>query len=132
MSARKVAHAKVDGIVRNIGIPQDILFDQILDKEYYSDFQFTNDADFVSNVLDLKAHSKREELKRLILREIKRDQFIFNQYSDPIWSAYDLNSITFTLDLMQAPVYSPSYPSALNFGLLGSLIGKWLGVFKRT
>lgn len=132
MSTRKVAHAKVDGIVRNIGIPQDILFDQILDKEYYSDFQFTNDADFVSNVLDLKAHSKREELKRLILREIKRDQFIFNQYSDPIWSAYDLNSITFTLDLMQAPVYSPSYPSALNFGLLGSLIGKWFGVFKRT
>jgi predicted metalloendopeptidase len=58
---------------------------------------------------------------------VDRAEFRFNQYADPIWSDYDLNSITFTLDLMQEPFFSPSYPSAFNFGLLGSLIGRFLG-----
>lgn len=35
--------------------------------------------------------------------------------------------MTFTLDVLQRPLYDPAYPSALNFGLIGSLIGHEIG-----
>jgi predicted metalloendopeptidase len=114
-------------MVRNIGVPDFVLDDNKLNA-YYSSFTYSKADDFVSVVLDLKAFARKKQLEKLVKSDgIDRTEFYFNLYPDPIWSAYDLNSITFTLDVLQPPLYSPDYPSALNFGLLGSLIGHEIG-----
>jgi predicted metalloendopeptidase len=124
LSVRKQARSKVESTVRNIGVPEFVLDDTKLG-QYYDKFQFSNASDFISMVIDLKVFARQKQLEKLVYTgDIDRTEFLFNQYPVPIWSAYDLNSITFTLDILQEPLYSTKYPSAVNFGLLGSLIGE--------
>ncbi|KAI6174597.1 hypothetical protein M3Y97_01008200 [Aphelenchoides bicaudatus] len=109
-SIRKQAHKKVDAIVRNFGVPDFVLTDEI--KNYYTGFMFTDETNFASCVLDLKLFSKTKEFKKLNDDgDISRTEYRSNEYMEPIWSDYDLNSISFTLDIMQEPMYSKDYPS---------------------
>ncbi|XP_048241365.1 endothelin-converting enzyme homolog isoform X1 [Haliotis rufescens] len=117
---RKYALHKAEAILEEIGYPDNMLNDTILNDEY-GDVDF-NETTYFENVLTLMKDRVRDNawyLRRLVDREEwTTTPAIVNAFYSP-----NRNSITFPAAILQPPFYSKEYPMSLIFGGIGMVIG---------
>ncbi|KJH48374.1 peptidase family M13 [Dictyocaulus viviparus] len=106
---------------RQIGYPEFILDDRMLD-DYYSGLNVYESESYTQGKENLLAWSIRKSFLELINPHDKSDFTVDPALVNAFYSPQS-NSIVFPAAILQEPYFHQSFPKALNYGALGSVIG---------
>ncbi|KAJ1345896.1 hypothetical protein KIN20_000528 [Parelaphostrongylus tenuis] len=112
---------KARHMVRHIGYPDFILDDKKLD-DYYSGLSIEESDSYSQMVEKLIRWSIEFSFKRL-LKPVDRAEFSINPAIVNAMYSTKSNSIKFPAAILQAPFFHKTFPKALNFGGIGTIIG---------
>ncbi|KAK0399421.1 hypothetical protein QR680_003038 [Steinernema hermaphroditum] len=116
------AYSKIDNIVKNIGFPDFILNNTLLD-EFYNDLKFADTTDFVKMRTDVASFNNRLQFKQLAATDIDRRDFGGAASVVNAWYNPSVNSITFPSGILQEPFFDPDWPAPAVFGAMGLVCG---------
>ncbi|XP_077112455.1 endothelin-converting enzyme 1 [Ranitomeya variabilis] len=117
---RKAAKEKAEAIYDMIGYPNFIMDPKELDK-VFNDYEVTSDLYF-ENVMMFYNFSARVTADQL-RKPPNKDQWSMTPPTVNAYYSPTKNDIVFPAGILQAPFYSSSSPTALNFGGIGVVMG---------
>ncbi|KAI1730222.1 peptidase family m13 domain-containing protein [Ditylenchus destructor] len=125
------AYQKIQNLVKNIAYPDLVTDNDALNKFYdQGDISliFDDDDSFVA-IQDALRNFQRDLAIKSLVKAKDTDRL---KFGDPgynsaalvdAWFMEELNSLTIPMGILQKPFYNSEYPSAVNYGSLGSIIG---------
>ncbi|MFH4981639.1 hypothetical protein AB6A40_008348 [Gnathostoma spinigerum] len=120
---RKGAYDKIDNLVRNIGYPDFVLNDTLLDA-YYDALNHSTKQNFADREEALHRFNFEKELSLLLNKKRrKRDDFFDPPTEVNAWYQPSLNSITLPIGVLVEPIYNKDWPAAVKYGSLGMIAG---------
>ncbi|XP_069096179.1 endothelin-converting enzyme 1 isoform X1 [Pleurodeles waltl] len=117
---RRVAKEKAEAIYDMIGYPKFIMDPKELDK-VFSNYEVTSDLYF-ENVVQFYNFSARVTADQL-RKPPNRDQWSMTPPTVNAYYSPTKNEIVFPAGILQAPFYTSSSPTSLNFGGIGVVMG---------
>ncbi|VDM43568.1 unnamed protein product [Toxocara canis] len=121
-TSKRGAYSKIDDLTKNIAYPDFITDDQLL-TEYYSALDITADDSYITMQEKLFKFHQRTALAKLSAGAAERDDFSGAPGTVNAWYQPEMNSITFPAGILQQPFYDPNWPSSLNYGAMGVVVG---------
>ncbi|VDK84850.1 unnamed protein product [Onchocerca ochengi] len=120
-STRQKALKKLDEMLALIGYPEFIRRTKDLDEYYKLLHIYPNDT-FVQIITEMSRWSVENSYRKLV-EPVQRTEFnaaasIVNAFYSPL-----KNAIVFPAAILQAPFFDRTFPKAMNFGNIGSVIG---------
>ncbi|EDO31994.1 predicted protein, partial [Nematostella vectensis] len=110
---------KANYMTQNIGYPDYILNDKLLDKEF--ERVIVDKSSFFNTMISMNANFKRKEyltaLKPVDIQLWIHSPLLVNAAYEPT-----MNKMTFPAAYLQPPFYDQSYPRAMSFGGIGSIM----------
>ncbi|KAH7696789.1 Protein NEP-17 b, partial [Aphelenchoides avenae] len=118
------AYDKLKKMVKNIGYPEFVVDDELLE-QYYSDLDL---ASAKGNIVLMDQELRRFDLRRNLEKLARAGAVDRTEFSIPINfinAGYvpSRNSINVPLAIIQQPFFDKGWPASLNFGGVGSIIG---------
>ncbi|MEE6482388.1 hypothetical protein FKM82_013232 [Ascaphus truei] len=117
---RKAAREKAEAIYDMIGYPNFIMDPKELDK-VFSDYEVTSDLYF-KNVMMFYNFSARVTADQL-RKAPNKDQWSMTPPTVNAYYSPTKNEIVFPAGILQAPFYTSTFPTSLNFGGIGVVMG---------
>ncbi|XP_017775297.1 PREDICTED: endothelin-converting enzyme 1 isoform X2 [Nicrophorus vespilloides] len=117
---RKAAEIKADAISDMIGYPDFIQDPKLLD-ERYAILEVRNDTYFENNI-NLNKYTLRKNLEK-INQPVKKTTWSMSPSTVNAYYTPTKNQMVFPAGILQSPFYDPSFPSSLNFGGMGVVVG---------
>lgn len=121
---RVSALEKFDAIVYYIGYPDELLDDHILN-EYYKDLKFNTEENYLNTVVQIDRFTTTKKFSKLRHAVNKPDWTTrANQAAlDAFYNPTD-NTIHFPASYFQDKLFSLHWPNYMNYGAIGSVIGR--------
>ncbi|KAI1730229.1 peptidase family m13 domain-containing protein [Ditylenchus destructor] len=122
--AKVRASNKISQLVKNVGVPDFVLDDSQL-SGYYAEMTIDeNDSylDIMNKLTRLNLLKKWGHLGRTG-RGTRRDEYTHAAVVADAWYQAHLNSLTIGAPLLTFPYFSAQWPTAVNYGTLGTMIG---------
>ncbi|KAH7705327.1 Protein NEP-17 b [Aphelenchoides avenae] len=123
-SSKGAAYAKIDNIYRNLGY-SDIAVDDAKLSSYYQTLSFPTKADYEGMRLELSRFGRYSQLANLA-RSGGTDRTSFAGFSAATVNAFYqpmMNSITLPLAILQQPFFDADWPTSVNHGAMGVVLG---------
>ncbi|KAL3121596.1 hypothetical protein niasHT_008725 [Heterodera trifolii] len=121
--SKKNAAEKVDNLVRNIAFPDWLVDDHKL-AAYCERFPLNSEDNLIETQFRVSNFLLRESLELLTLKgPTNRTNFNGLPMMVNAWYQPELNSITLPLAILSPPFFHPNNPTALNYGILGAIVG---------
>ncbi|KAK6032688.1 peptidase family M13 [Ostertagia ostertagi] len=118
---KKSAIQKSLEMLSQIAYPDFILNGKELDN-HYDNFSVSENDSYSDMVEKISRWDIEFDFKRLI-KPVERDEYDFNAAVVNAYYAPDVNAIQFPAAILQAPYFDHSFPKALNYGGIGTVIG---------
>ncbi|CAJ0599854.1 unnamed protein product [Cylicocyclus nassatus] len=119
-STRNAALEKANSMLSQIAYPNFVLNDEELDNYY--DGLDVRESDSYSKMLDKVARWHIEHSFKLLMERVDRHEYDFNSATVNAYYMPTTNSIKFPAAILQAPFFHHTFPRALNYGAIGSII----------
>ncbi|KAI1698583.1 peptidase family m13 domain-containing protein [Ditylenchus destructor] len=112
---------KANEMLSLIGFPDFIYNDTQLD-EYYDDLLLDPNDSYSTMVEESSLWALEKDFRRLI-EEVDREEFSPSSAFVNAFYTPEKNSIAFTAAILQPPFFDRSFPKAVNYGAIGSVMG---------
>uniref|UniRef100_A0A914QZ04 Uncharacterized protein n=1 Tax=Panagrolaimus davidi TaxID=227884 RepID=A0A914QZ04_9BILA len=123
--SKQGAYLKIQNLVRNYVFPEWIADDKNL-TEYYSGINsnFMNTNNYPQMTEYLKKFQMKQRFNLLLLTS-GTDRSVWGFTATEVNARYipQLNSITIPLAILQPPFFNPDWPTSVNFGSIGVVVG---------
>uniref|UniRef100_A0AC34FB39 Uncharacterized protein n=1 Tax=Panagrolaimus sp. ES5 TaxID=591445 RepID=A0AC34FB39_9BILA len=122
-ASKEGAYAKLKNLIKNYVYPEWIMNDKSL-TEYYSELKFT-DSNYSKMEILLQRFLRGKQFDKLLLGNgTDRYDWTFESLTKlNAWYQSRFNSITIPLTILQPPYFNPGWPTSVNFGAIGFVIG---------
>ncbi|XP_050410954.1 endothelin-converting enzyme homolog [Patella vulgata] len=120
---KKIAIQKITKLIYKIGFPAFMLDGDQLDKIYKE--LAINKTDYFQNILNINQFQK-VYYENQLEGGVDRTRWIFKTFDTNMALLYYWNEIIVPAGFLQSPLYDYHMPHYMNFGSMGSLIGKYL------
>uniref|UniRef100_F1KPL9 Neprilysin-1 n=1 Tax=Ascaris suum TaxID=6253 RepID=F1KPL9_ASCSU len=122
IKSKEGAYSKIDDLTKNVAYPDFITDDKLL-TQYYAALDIEVDDSYITMREKLFKFNQRTLLEQLSAGPAKRDDFSGSPGTVNAWYQPAVNSITFPLGILQQPFYDPKWPSSMNYGAMGVVVG---------
>uniref|UniRef100_A0A915A9T1 Uncharacterized protein n=1 Tax=Parascaris univalens TaxID=6257 RepID=A0A915A9T1_PARUN len=122
IKSKEGAYSKIDDLTKNIAYPDFITDDKLL-TQYYAALDIEVDDSYIIMREKLFRFNQRTSFQQLSAGPAKRDDFLGSPGTVNAWYQPEVNSITFPLGILQQPFYDPNWPSSMNYGAMGVVVG---------